>query len=250
MRADSPCSGSAVLWYACTTYDTVSRHWGSMTFADEETWCQETGWATGCLDVRRVAVHELGHVAGLARSEDNGGNDAHSTESESYTVMRLSPPRYAATGSQTHNLQECDVIELQREYDVAALTNTYPACVDHISGTTGGKLDSTSSRSVSTTIACPGELVVVSGVLRLETNSYYGLFSANGLGSRSVTLERRPAGGSWADYSTFAAVSSGSWSGSIGFSSGTYDLRIRYSGEATVNSVNSPISTVTWTTPC
>ena len=94
LRADSDCD-VAILWYACTLYDGDNGWWEQTIYADNEKWCQETGITSGCLDVVRVAMHELGHAAGLARSADNGGNDAHSTESESWTVRAGRPIFYS-----------------------------------------------------------------------------------------------------------------------------------------------------------
>lgn len=249
MRAASGCGGG-VRWYACTQYDPGDR-WGQITFADDEQWCQETGWVSGCLDVERVAVHELGHVAGLARSTDNDGKDAHSQESQSYSVMQLSTPRFDASGSQTHRLQECDLIELQREYDIDALSHGYPACVDHIAGTTGGKLDANAPQNApSPSSACPNEPVVLSGALQLEVNSAYGQFSGNPLASRTVLLQRRPIGGSWINDTQLATGSSGAWTRTTAFSSGTYEFRVYYAGESTINAVYSNVRSVTWSSRC
>lgn len=252
-RSDSNCT-SGIAWYACTLYD-GSAHWGEIIYADESgvTWCQETGTNSGCLDVQRVAVHELGHVAGLARSADNGGNDAHSHESQANSMMQLNTPKYDAGGWNHHRVRACDLIELQREYDVASYTGSYGDCVDELNnGTTGGLLTSVASQGApSTTCARPNAVVYLGGSLHLGTGSALGLISGNPLGSRTITLQRRPSGGSWSTYATLITTSTtASWSRAVNINTGVYDFRIHYDGETPIHADNSNVVTVMWDVVC
>ena len=249
LRAASACA-STIDWYACTLYDGNGR-WRQIIFAAEKEWCQETGTNSGCLDVQRVAIHELGHVAGLARSADNGGNDAHSTDSESWTVMRLSTPRNAATGWSTKYLQECDVIELQREYDVQSYAGDYANCIDALGGLTGGALTSVAVHNApSTSIACPSEVVTLSGTLKLAVESTWGLFSGNPL-TRTATLQRKPviSGAAWVNWVTLTTTN-GNWSRAVAMTSGGWDFRLVFSGATRVAPSTSPTRRVQWTTTC
>ncbi len=249
LRADSACV-STIPWYACTLYD-GSGHWAQTIYADNEKWCQETGTASGCLDVQRVAIHELGHVAGLSRSADNGGTDAHSTESESWSVMRLATPRNASAGWNTKFLQECDVIELQREYDVESYAGDYANCIDELGGLTGGLLTSVAVHGApSETRACLGETVILDGTLKLSTHASWGLFSGNVL-TRTATLQRKPASGStWTGISTWTILN-GSWSRLVAYTSpGTWDFRLMFAGSPRVAPSTSGSQRVTWDSLC
>jgi len=94
-RVASGC-GAGVVWYACVAFDGLGRL-DRIVFSSttsEVKWCESTSPPpAGCFYLKTYALHELGHAAGLARSED-GYN--HSSEPKPNTVM-MAPRLQAGT---------------------------------------------------------------------------------------------------------------------------------------------------------
>jgi hypothetical protein len=198
-------------WIACTQYDSLGRL-KKVIYDAEYTWCEDQDVA-GCRRVSRVALHELGHVAGLARK--HGDTDRHYTGDALNSVMVNPTPGRGTTGWAHTSLRTCDVIQLQREYDVASLSGDYPDCGDDIPnvGVDGyGIKTSTTQGSPSDATPCINLNVTISGTSALATDATnLGLISGNALQSRVLTIERKPVGGSWTDWSTASVNAAGSW---------------------------------------
>lgn len=233
---------------ACTMYDGNDRLL-RMVYNSGTNWCEYPATdANGCMHVGRVALHELGHVSGLAR-----GNN-HSTEVETYTVMRLVTPTKASTGWDRSQLMRCDLIELQREYDVSPLSSTYADCVDHLPavGLRSGKIKTYATLNAPPSVVCPGSSVTLTGTgLIANEPTSLGLIAGNPLSGRTMTILRRPIGGSFTTYGTTTIPSSGTWTKSVGASSGTYEFQASFaSGEVALSSDTSVIFSIKWGTPC
>jgi len=75
--------------------------WGTLR------WCQRRS-ASGCFDMRRVMLHELGHVTGLQHPSSVGFRLAAGE-----TVMHAITPAKPSAGSTRHAFGRCDVATLQ-----------------------------------------------------------------------------------------------------------------------------------------
>lgn len=248
-----------VFYVACSSYDTNGQ-WDFINLADnaDVRFCLEppaVSPSSDCHDVQRVALHELGHIAGLSRKNDPpAGVDKHSAESQSYSVMQLNTPKAAAGGWATHSMQECDILALQLDYDVQNSAGSYPWCVDHIPGETNADgLFSSTTRSAASYSTCLGQVLTTQGRLALKTTSSYGLISNNPLTSRTLRFDRRPPGGTWTPNVTSTTASNASgynWVRTWSTTSSTpitYEIRVHYDGEtSTAGSViDSSLATFT-----
>jgi hypothetical protein len=147
--------------------------WGTLR------WCQRND-ADGCFDLRRVVIHELGHVAGLNHPSSAGFNLAPHE-----TVMHAVTPARPSAGSGRHSFGRCDVATLQELYDVP--TNSTP-----ISTCNGVGTDLTLSASDG--VVGRGAPVRLTAVLRVADVASVGQLRDNVLNGRSVRLRYRRAG--------------------------------------------------------
>jgi hypothetical protein len=242
-----------VVWLACAWYDGVGR-WGAIEYVNDTqfagTWCQDTTntvelFHDGCYNVSRVALHELGHIAGLARMTDGNAHQS-STASETNTVMKGSTPSQPNAGWDSASLKRCDLIELQRRYGVDSYAGSYADCVDHLgAGTSNGKISTVVTISVSTTLQCVGSAVTFSGSAKLSSDANLADIKGNPLQGRTVSLRR---GGSSVASDTVS--SSGAWSLAHTSPAGTYSFDARYAGELSLDADNSATRTVTWSSSC
>lgn len=169
--------------------------WGTLR------WCQKNG-GSYCFDIRRVLLHELGHISGLNHPESSGFKlGAHET------VMHAITPAKPNAGSTRHAFGRCDVATLQELYDVPINKTPISTCNDVVS-----KLSlSTSAGSIDA-----GKSVKLKAKLSIADRSAYGHLAGNPLNKRSVKLKYRRANSN-DDWTT-------AW---MRFqSSGTYDLVI------------------------
>ena len=148
--------------------------WGTLR------WCQRNSASKSCFDIRRVTLHELGHIAGL-----NHPSNAGFTLAAKETVMQAITPARPKTGASRHSFGRCDVATLQELYDTPDNRTAISTCNDVATKVTL----STSKASVS-----PGGSVKLKAQLRIDSRSAYRQLSGNYLNARSLKLKYRRAG--------------------------------------------------------
>ena len=149
--------------------------WGTLR------WCQKKA-ASSCFDIRRVMLHELGHVAGLHHPESSGFRlGAHES------VMHAITPAKPQPGSTRHAFGRCDVATLQELYDVPDNRTAISSCNDVAS-----KLTLVATKS---SVAAGGS-VKLKAQLLIPDRSAYRQLAGNPLNGRSVKLKYRRAGSS------------------------------------------------------
>ncbi len=148
--------------------------WGTLR------WCQKTSSSSRCFDLRRVMLHELGHIAGLTHPSSAGF-----TLGPSDSVMQAITPARPQQGSSRHAFGRCDVATLQELYDTPDNKTAISSCND---------VATKVSLSASTWTLAKGESVKVVATLRVVDLSAYRELAANPLNGRSVKLKYRPAG--------------------------------------------------------
>jgi hypothetical protein len=148
--------------------------WGTLR------WCQKSSSASGCFDIRRVMIHELGHIAGL-----NHPSSAGYRLSTGDSVMQAVTPMRPQTGSSRHAFGRCDVATLQELYDTPDNKTDISTCNDVATKVTLSASDWTISRGAS---------VKLVAILKVADQSAYRQLAANPLNGRSVKLKYRRAG--------------------------------------------------------
>jgi hypothetical protein len=147
--------------------------WGTLR------WCQKRQ-KSGCFDVRRVLIHELGHVTGLNHPETLGIRlPAHAT------VMHAITPADPSAGSSKHRFGACDVASLQELYDVPRRKTRISRCND-VATSIRLWADETSVKR--------GSAVHLKAELKILDKVAYGRLGGNLLDGRSVKLRYRKAG--------------------------------------------------------
>jgi hypothetical protein len=170
--------------------------WGTLR------WCQKDS-TDGCFDLRRVMLHELGHIAGLHHPSSAGFTlGAHET------VMHAISPAKPKPGSARHAFGRCDVATLQELYDTPDNKTAISTCND-----VATQLTLTAAKSAVN----PGEMAKLIAELRIDDKSAYGRLAGEPLNGRSVRLRYRRAGSDDAWTTT--------WMKSL-YSSGRYELSI------------------------
>ncbi len=170
--------------------------WGTLR------WCQKQA-VDGCFDIRRVALHELGHISGLDHPSNAGFTlTAHET------VMHAITPARPRPGSARHAFGRCDVATLQELYDTPDNKTGISTCNDLAT-----ELRLTADRSAID----PGAAVKLTAVLVVADRSGYRELAGNPLNGRSVKLKWRRAdsGDAW----------NTAWMKSL-YASGRYELTI------------------------
>lgn len=178
MRRDPP--GWFGLWYRENGH---AFDWGTLR------WCQLYGSPpNGCFDVENITLDELGHVLILDHHE-NYADQSDYTDSVVQTVSRAK----AQLGWNAHAYGRCDVAQLQRQYDVLTTTKI-STCLDI--PTSGTLTPSASSVPYDGTVRFTAHLEI------LNDPTVTWRLRGNDLDGRTVVLQRRPLGGSWADVQT------------------------------------------------
>lgn len=148
--------------------------WGTLR------WCQKISSASGCFDLRRVMIHELGHIAGLNHPSAAGFNLASGD-----SIMQAITPMRPQAGSSRHSFGRCDVATLQELYDTPDNKTTISTCND-----VATKVSLTASKwTVS-----KGTSVKLTATLKVANQSTYRQLAANPLNGRSLKLKYRVAG--------------------------------------------------------
>lgn len=172
--------------------------WGSLR------WCQYySTWPDGCFDVENIMLDEFGHVEIL----NHHGNYSSSSDYTDAVVQELSHAK-PQSGWNTHAFAQCDVATLQKQYDMQGWGAKYSTCLD---------LATTLTLGASAGSVRYGGTVTLTATLKVANDSAYGRLAVNPVALRSVTLQSRPTGGSWASIGTM----------SYGSTSGTYTKSVQ-----------------------
>jgi hypothetical protein len=161
-------------WAAWVRPHGTEFSWGTLR------WCQKDG-GSGCFDLRRAMLHELGHVLGL-NHPSAGGFELAPAE----TVMHAITPARPAAGSTRHAFGRCDVATLQELYDVPTNSAPISTCNDV-------------ATNLRLTSSMPeldgGQSVRLRAVLRVPDRAAFGQLAGNVLNDRAVKLRYRAADG-------------------------------------------------------
>lgn len=147
--------------------------WGTLR------WCERTN-TDGCFDLRRVMLHELGHIAGL-----NHPSTAGFTLAPYATVMHAITPARPKPASRRHVFGRCDVATLQELYDLPGSKALVSSCNNVVT-----VLRLSASQS---TIAA-GDSVQLVAMLKVADRTEYGRLGGRKLAARTVKLKYRTAG--------------------------------------------------------
>ncbi len=159
-------------------------------------WCEAPGDNDGCFYMKRVLIHELGHVLDLAHDP---------THSESTSVMYPIVPQYAdPNGGDTKEYLSCDVARLQLLYSRDATDRRPSSCLRDIAHTTDDMLETVLTIDADDTVACFGQVVDFSGRLGFEAYGSYESLANDPIADRDVIVQYRTWGstGSWTDDTT------------------------------------------------
>lgn len=204
VRVTAQLTGSCSNALACATRD-IPRYWvvrfrphGYEFPWGTLRWCE--AYATppsGCFEIRRTAIHEFGHVIGLAHPTD--AMQLGPLE----TVMHDIIPARPASGSSLHRFGACDVARLQRRYALRQSSASLAMC-DRV-------VTDLDIRASSSDIGYL-EPVTVTATLSITDRDAYDRLANDPLSGRDVVIQRRPAGGSpWTSYPASAGPSPGSY---------------------------------------
>lgn len=84
----------------------------------------------------------------------------------------------------------CDQAAAQLLWEMKNKAGPVGECMDHVTGAGSNGLNTVVTLAASPTSVCPGDTVIVSGSLKVATNSNYGRMSGDPLGARLVTIKR------------------------------------------------------------
>ena len=187
--------------------------WGTLK------WCQALATiANGCYDVENVALDEFGHIE-LLGHHVNYDNESDFTDS----VVQFAARNRPKEGWNQHVFGRCDVARLQLEYSRVSAVDPVSSCL---------KLATTLTISGPSSVSTGG-LVRITGTLKISAVTAARELSGDGLSQRSVTLQKRPVGGSW---TTVGSVPATTGSGAYGVTitvSQTADYRLQFSSPST-----------------
>jgi hypothetical protein len=165
--------------------------WGSLR------WCQAyTTWPNGCFDVENIMLDEFGHVE-ILNHHSNYSSGADYTDAVVQELSRTMP----TVGWNAHSFGRCDVASLQLQYDMQGWGAKYSTCLD---------LATTLALGANAGYVRYGGTVTLTATLKVADNAAYSRLALNPVSLRTVTLQRRPPGGTW---TTVGTMSPGSTSG-------------------------------------
>jgi hypothetical protein len=166
--------------------------WGTLK------WCQAySSPPNGCYDAETIALDEFGHVEGLDHHV-NRSDDSDYLDAVVQTYSRTKP----SAGWNAHAFGRCDVATLQMQYDLQSWTADYSTCLD---------LSTVLTLSASSTSVAYGGSTTLTATLKIVDLAAYVRLGGNPISARTVSLQRRPAGGT--TWSTVVTMSTGSTSG-------------------------------------
>jgi hypothetical protein len=216
-------------------------------------WCHDD-LDDNCIDVGRVAIHEVGHMSGYLEHYQSGSAFARSR------MTALPPKKSQTTTYADRTLGRCDTATMQMKYDVFTYAGRYPDCWDEVANTnTDGSLKAGLSATPSATVVCSGTTIAVEGRLYIQNQDSYERLGNNnlpsggaGYPSRVVKLYR----GSTLIASTTpygVAQPNDNWFVNITqtvAANTTFTYHAEFdSAEAAIGSVNSTSFQVTWVKP-
>jgi hypothetical protein len=163
--------------------------WGTLK------WCQTyASPPNGCYDAETIALDEFGHVEVL-NHHVNYDDDHDYLDAVVQTYSRVKP----LAGYNARAFGRCDVATLQLQYDVPSSAAKYSTCLD-----LSTDLVLSWSRSVNT--------ITLTANLKVVDLAAYVRLGGNPVSGRTVTLQRRPGGGStWTTVGTMSAGGSGNY---------------------------------------
>ena len=147
--------------------------WGNLR------WCEKTN-TDGCFDLRRVMLHELGHIAGLNHPSAAGFRLAPYD-----TVMHAITPARPQPASRRHIFGRCDIATLQELYDLPGSKALVSSCND---------LATAIALTASSTSVAMGDTVRLVADLKVKDRPEYGRLGGRRLHGRTVKLKYRAAG--------------------------------------------------------
>jgi hypothetical protein len=167
-------------------------------------WCQAyTTWPNGCFDVENIMLDEFGHVE-ILNHHSNYSGESDYLDAVVQTKSRARPD----AGWNAHAFGRCDVASLQVQYDMQGWGAKYSTCLD---------LATTLSLGANAGYVGYGGTVTLTATLKVADNAAYSRLALNPVSLRTVTLQRRPPGGTWATVGTMSA----------GATSGTYTRAVQ-----------------------
>jgi hypothetical protein len=198
--------------------------WGTLK------WCQYYDSApSGCIDAETIALHELGHVQGLAHVEEGGQVDVW-TDSIMHKTMRSK----GSTGWNMHAFGRCDVARLQMRYGPLDSYTPISTCLS---------VDTALTHSSSASYVDYGTNVTFTAYLRIANDAEGKELGGNPLSGRSVVLQYRPIGGSsWTTFGQLSASSGGKYTATVAVRSDR-EWRARF-GEPSGEGLNASSSAV------
>jgi hypothetical protein len=161
--------------------------WGTLK------WCQfYDDPPNGCYDIEMVTLHEFGHAQTLSHV------DEANIDSYTDTVMHATGLRSKAkVGWNQHVFGRCDVARLQIRYEPLTTSTPISTCLD---------LPTDLTLSPGSSSVGYASAVTLTARLKIGADAIYPNLASEPLSERSVVLQKRPIGGSWANVGEMSAV--------------------------------------------
>ena len=188
--ATSPCGTGNPDWLACATnggtasFRVYLRNLGGAPHPSDWGWYENDNSCSGdsvCFYAKRSLLHELGHA--IFTFDHDGQGEAN-------TVMGSLQPWASNGGWNDTQWNRCDQAAAQLLWEMKNKAGPVGGCMDHVTGAGSNGLNTVVALAASPTTVCPGDTVIVSGSLKIATNSNYGRMSGDPLGSRVITIKR------------------------------------------------------------